>query len=339
MSTPASADDIRTVPKVELHVHLNGSISEATARELARRHGVDPDAALILADDGRYPGSYPDFEGFLAAFLAANAFVRTPEDLELVAAEFARAQAAENIVYSEAILTAMSYVRNGMDPAAMSGALARGFAVAPEARVALVIDTVRDLGPEEAAATVAFVEATPAPVVGLCLTGIEGTVPIEAFVPFREAARRLGLGFEAHAGEMGPPQSIVDALDILHADRIGHGVAAIRDPELMARLAREQVILDVCPSSNVGIGEYPSLEAHPMKAFWEAGMVMTISSDDPPFFRTTLTDELRHLVRVAGLTRADLASLQRRSALASFAPPDVKADLIRQIDAWEAGAA
>lgn len=337
MADRATERDIATVPKVELHVHLNGSITEATASVLARRYGADPEHALRLTD-GRYPGRYADFDGFLDAYLAANGFVRTPEDLELVASEFARAQAAQNIVYSEAIFTAMIYVRNGMDPAAMWAALRRGLTAAgPSTRVALVVDAIRDFGRAEAEATLGLVEAADAPIVGLCLTGIEDSVPIGEFVSFREAARRLGLGFEVHAGEMGPPESIVASLDILDADRIGHGVAAIRDPELLGRLVRDRVVLDVCPSSNVGVGLYPSLESHPFAAFWRAGVNMTISSDDPPFFQTTLTDELRHVVRIAGLTRDDLAELQRRGARHAFATSEAKASLIGEIDAWVNG--
>ncbi len=175
----ATERDITTVPKVELHVHLNGSITEATASLLARRHGADPKEALRLID-GRYPGQYPSFEGFLETYLAANEFVRTPDDLELVASEFARAQAAQKIVYSEAIFTAMISVRNGIEPAAMWAALRRGLAAAgPSTRVALVVDAIRDLGRPEAEATLRLVEAADAPIVGLCLTGTEDTVPIE----------------------------------------------------------------------------------------------------------------------------------------------------------------
>jgi len=334
MADRASDADIVTIPKVELHIHLNGSITEATASTLARRHGVDPAEGLKLVD-GRYPGSYPNFEGFLAAYLAANQFVRTPDDLELVAAEFARGQAAQSIAYSEIIFTAMIFVRNGMEPASMWAALRRGLAAGgPDTRVSIVVDAIRDLGAEEAAATVRLVEAADAPIVGLCLTGIEGTMPIETFLPFRAEARRLGLGFTVHAGEMGPPESVAASLDVLEAERIGHGVAAIRDPELLDRLIRDQVVLDVCPSSNVGIGEYASLEAHPMAEFWRRGVRMTISSDDPPFFGTTLTDELRHLVRIAGLSRGDLITLQRRAIEASFADAATRAAVRARIDAW-----
>ena len=334
MSAIATDDDIRTLPKVELHVHLNGSISERTASVLAKKYGADPDEALLL-NGGRYPARHTDFGGFLEVYMAANSFVRTPEDLEFVAAEFARGQTAQNVIYSEVIFTAMIIARNGMDPKEMWAAVNRGFTAAgPGIRIGLIIDAIRHFGRAEADATLALVEEADAPIVGLCLTGIEGTVPIEDFRPFREAARRIGLGFTTHAGEMGPPESMTASLDVLETERIGHGVAAIYDQALLDRLVRDQVPLEVCPSSNVNIGLFPSLEAHPMTAFWNAGVNMTISSDDPPFFGTTLVDELRHIVRIAGLTRDDLAELQRRAVRAAFATPETKADLLAQIDAW-----
>jgi adenosine deaminase len=337
MANLATEQDVLAIPKVELHIHLGGAISESTAATLARRHGeADPSTSLQLVD-GRYPGRYREFQGFLDAYMLANQFVRTADDLELVAADFARAQAAQGIAYSEAIFTAMIYVRNGMDPTEMWAALRRGFAAAgPKTRIVLVVDAIRDFGRAEAKATIDLVEAADAPIVGLCLTGVEDTEPIENLVILRDAATRLGMGFQVHAGEMGPPQSIRDALDVLHADRIGHGVQAIRDPDLLERLIRDQVPLDVCPSSNVAISLFPSLEEHPFREFWRRGVNMTISSDDPPFFRTTLTDELRHAVRLCGRTRDDLAELQRRAARAAFATAEVKADVLAQIDAWAA---
>ena len=210
----------------------------------------------------------------------------------------------------------------------MWAALRSGLAAAgPDTRVGMVVDTIRDFGRPEAEATLRLVEHADAPIVGLGLTGVEGTVPVEEFVEFRQESRRLGLGFTVHAGEMGPPASIVASLDVLEADRIAHGVAAIRDPSLLERLIRDRVPLDVCPSSNVGIGLFPSLEDHPVVPFWQAGVTMTISSDDPPFFGTSLTDELRHVVQLAGLSRSDLIELQLRAAHVSFAPPTARAEL------------
>jgi adenosine deaminase len=144
MPALATDRDVETVPKVELHVHFGGSISEETAAVLARRHGADPDTELILKD-GRYPGRYPDFRGFLDAYLAANQFVRTPADLELAAEALARGQAAQNVIYSETIFTALIYTRNGMDRDAMWGALRRGLAVGGAGtQISIVVDAIRD---------------------------------------------------------------------------------------------------------------------------------------------------------------------------------------------------
>jgi adenosine deaminase len=329
-----TADDLRTLPKVELHVHLGGSITESTASELARRHGADPEAYLHLVD-GRYPGRYDGFAPFLAAYLATNAFVRTPDDLALATSRFAEAQAAQGIQYSEVIFTAMTYVRNGMEPRAMWEALRSSLAAAgAETRCGIVVDTIRDFGRDEALATLEVVADADAPIVGLGLTGVEGTVPASEFIEYRSEARRMGFGFEVHAGEMGPPSSVVEALVILEADRIGHGVAAIQDPALVERLVREGVVLDVCPSSNVAIGLYPSLEEHPVADLLRAGVAVTVSSDDPPFFRTTLTDELREVARLVKLDRAGVAGLQRRAAEAAFLPGEDREILFAAVDRW-----
>lgn len=334
MAALATERDIVAVPKVELHLHLNGAINEATASVLARRHGADPDTALGLVD-GRYPGRYADIHAFLASYMAANQFVRTPEDLELVAAEFVRGQAAQNVIYSELMFTAMIIVRNGMEPTAMWAALRSGLTAAGEGtRVGVIVDTIRDLGTAEAEATIRLVEDADAPIVGLGLTGVDSTDSVEPFKILREASSRLGMGLEVHSGEMGPPSTVVDALDVLGADRIGHGVAAIRDPALLERLVREQVPLEVCPTSNVAVGLFPSLESHPVATFWRAGVNMSISSDDPPFFGVSLTDELRNVVRLCELSRDDLGEFQRRAARSSFASETAKAEMLRAIDDW-----
>ena len=333
---PATRDDAHTIPKVELHVHLGGSITEATALELCRRHGED--AATLGLVDGRYPVPYPDFPGFLRALMAANAVVRTPDDLELVARRFAEAQAAQGVAWTEVIVTAMTYARNGIGKRPMWEAIRSGLAAGgTDTRIGIIVDTIRDFGRQEAFDTLSLVDGADAPIVGLGLTGIEGTMPAATFVPLEREARRLGFGFEVHAGEMGPPESVSESLDILHADRIGHGVASIRDPELVQRLVRDQTPVEVCPSSNVGISAYPSLAEHPIGPLWEAGVNVSVNSDDPPFFATTLVDELHAVTNLVGLTRADLAELQRRAARAAFLPAADRQDLVRRIDAWEAG--
>ncbi|GGI09515.1 adenosine deaminase [Egicoccus halophilus] len=333
--------DLQALPKVELHVHLEGSIAAPTAVDLARRHGEDPEQVLevVRGDDGElgYPSPFRDFDHFVTTFLATTRQVRTPDDLATVAAAFARGQAAQGVRWTEATFTALTLVDNGMEPAAMWQALREGFAEVPDTRVGLIVDSVRNLGVEASHRTVALVEAADAPIVGLGLTGVEGSVPEREFAHLREAADTLGLGLAVHAGETGTPDNVRAALDELGAQRIGHGIAAAQDPSLLERLAREGVVLEVCPSSNVTLSIVPDLDAHPLPALWAADVPVTINSDDPPFFATTLSEELLIASRLLALTRRGLADLQRRAMRAAFAPADVRRQVLRQIDAWDAG--
>jgi adenosine deaminase len=325
---------LRSLPKVELHVHLEGSIGAEQAAALARGHGEDPDEVLGL-EEGRYPTRFTGFDHFLATFLATTRQVRDPDDLARVAAAFVRGQARQGVLWTETTFTALTLVDAGMEPAAMWAALRDGFAEA-EVEVGLIIDTVRDLGPDAAPRTIALVEEADAPIVGLGLTGLEGTAPERAFAPLRAAADRLGLGFSVHAGETGTAANVRAAVDDLGADRIGHGIAVLEDPALTARLARSGTVFEVCPSSNVALGLVPSLEQHPLPRMAAAGLAVTISSDDPPLFSTTLTDEVAHAVRLLDLDVDGVADLQARAVAASFAPAAVRERALAAIERWRA---
>lgn len=270
-------------------------------------------------------------------YIAVSDRLRDAEDLHTVTADFARRQAEQGVRYTEVTFTAVRHVRNGMDPAAMWEAVTEGLqAGGPDCEIALIVDSVRDEQVGHAEDSIALVEDRgDAPVVGLGLAGVEGSVPERDFAVLRDAADRLGLGLTVHAGEAGGPDNIRAALDDLGADRIGHGIASIRDPALVERLVREQVPLEVCPTSNVVIGVVPSLEAHPFPQLWRAGVRVTVNSDDPPFFGTSLTDELRVAARLAGLDLHDLAELQRRAARAAFAPDETRQRLVATIDDWD----
>ncbi|MDQ4131085.1 MAG: adenosine deaminase [Actinomycetota bacterium] len=330
-------ESLRPLPKVELHVHLEGSVSAHTAMSLARRHGFDPEAELPLVD-GRYPLVFTDFPQFVRLYLAVSRQIRTPDDLASIAAEFARRQADEGVRYTEVTFTALTHVRNGMEPRAMWQALRAGLAEGgPDCEIRLIVDALRNRGPEDAERTVALVADADAPIVGLGLTGREDPANETDFRVLRRAADRLGLGLTVHAGEAGPPASVRAALDELAADRIGHGISAVRDTELLVRLASERVPLEVCPSSNVRLGLVPTLEEHPFAELWRTGVNVTVNSDDPAFFATSLADELAHVARLADLDRSDLAELQRRAARAAFAPADLRRRLLAAIDRWAAG--
>jgi aminodeoxyfutalosine deaminase len=335
-----AGDDLATLPKVELHVHLEGSVSAATAVALAEAHGEDP-ATILELEDGEYPRRFRDFDHFVATFLATSGLVRTPDDLATVAAAFARGQAVQRVRWTEATFTALTLARQGMEPREMFRALADGFAEVPDVRIGVIVDSIRNLGVDASHETLRLVEefGDEAPIVGLGLTGLEGSVPERDFVHLREAATRLGLGLAVHAGETGSPEVVRAALDDLGADRIGHGIATVRDRDLLTRVVRDQVPLEVCPSSNVTLSLVDRLDDHPLVELWEAGANVTINSDDPPFFSTTLTDELDHARRLCALERKELAELQRRAARASFAPRAVRADVLAQVDAWATGSA
>ena len=339
--SPVTDASLATLPKVELHVHLEGTISAATAATLARSHGEDPEAVLVL-EDGTYPDPFRDFPHFVEAFLATSAQVRTPADLRTVTAAFVAEQSRQRVLWCEATFTAVTMAQRGWDPAAMWRALLEGIATAPEVGVGFILDTPRDLGVDVARDSIALARealAAGVPVVALGLTGIEGSEPEREFTLLRDAADELGLRFVVHAGEMGTPTNVAAAIDDLRADRIGHGIATVHDADLLARVATSGIVLEVCPSSNVTLGIIDSLDVHPIVALRDAGVAITVNSDDPPFFSTTLTDELRHAVRLLGLGREDLAELQRRAIDASCAPDDVRSRVHAELDRWLAEAA
>jgi len=338
------ATRIATLPKVELHVHLEGTISAPTAARLAQARGLDPREVLVLDEtsgptpDGlRYPSPFRDFLHFVDTFLASSAQVQVPSDLATVATAFATGQAEQGVRWSEATFTAVTMAMRGWDASDMWSALAEGFAAEPGTAVGLILDTPRDLGADAARRSVEL--ATSAlnaglPVVALGLTGVEGSVPASEFILLRDAADELGIGLVAHAGEMGGPADVADALDVLRADRIGHGIATVDDAALLARIAAEGVVLEVCPSSNVTLGLVSSLDEHPIRTLRDAGVAVTVNSDDPPFFSTTLTEELAHAVRLLELDEARLAALQRRAVDASYAPAALRAEIHTAIDRW-----
>lgn len=334
-TSSVSPERLATLPKVELHVHLEGTIDATTAAALARGHGEDPARVLVLERDA-YPDPFRDFAHFVACFLATSAQVRTPDDLETVTAAFVAAQVAQQVRWSEATFTAITMVERGWDPDVIWPALLRGLASDDRTAVGFILDTPRDLGVATAARSVDLARraiAAGLPVVALGLTGIENSRQESDFALLRTAADELGVGLIVHAGETGDAGNVRGALEI-GSDRIGHGIAAAEDVDVLARLASEGTVLEVCPSSNVTLGIVSSLEEHPIARLRDAGIAITVNSDDPPFFSTTLTEELAHAVRLLGLDELRLAALQRRAIDASYAPPVVRQQVHAELDAW-----
>jgi adenosine deaminase len=324
--------DLRTLPKVELHVHLEGSMRPSTVVELADRYGIDlPDGLR----EGRY--AFRDFRHFIDEWLAGIACLRAPEDFRRVALEFCQDEAAEGVRYVEVFVSLPDHALEDHDAVleAVLDGFAQGRRFGVEARV--LVDVVRGIMLERSRrAMEAAVRHAEHGVVGLTLGGDERFEPGPYAEIFAEA-RAAGLRSVPHAGETRGPASIRGAVEALGAERIGHGIRALEDPSVVELLVERGIALDVCPTSNAMTRSVPSLAEHPLPALLDAGLRCTLASDDPSMFGSRLVDEYEVCRRVFGLDDAALAGLARSGVRASFADEGTKRELERAIDDWLAG--
>ena len=334
-AAPDRPADLLLLPKVELHVHLEGSMSPATVGALATRHEVDPSAI--------WPGGLPErfsfdgFPDFARQFLFGLRLLRTGDDLVTAIMALGADLAANSVRYAEVTSTAFSHLHGGMPAADYGRALTVGRQrVRAEHGVALswVIDIPRDLEPTDSDVTIGFLESGDVPdgVVAIGLGGYEVGFPPEPYAPQFARARALGLHSVPHAGETGGAASIVGALDALGAERIGHGVRCLEDTELVARLRDTAVMLEVCPTSNVLLHVVDRPEDHPLTALRDAGLRVCLNTDDPGMFATDLTTELAIAQRYHGLDVRGLRALQLDALDASFAPIDVRRAVRDELD-------
>ncbi|EEP74479.1 adenosine deaminase [Micromonospora sp. ATCC 39149] len=328
---------IAGLPKVELHVHHVGSASPRIVAELAARHEgaspvpADPDA---LADYF----AFRDFAHFIEVYLSVVDLVRDPDDVWILTHEVARELARQQVRYAELTVTPYSHVRRGIPAPAFCEAIedARRRAEA-DFGIALrwCFDIPGEAGLPAAEETLRIcLQERPDGLVSFGLGGPEIGVPRPQFKPYFDQARAAGLHSAPHAGETTGPQTIWDALGDLGAERIGHGISAADDPELLAHLAQRRIALEVCPTSNVRTRAVTSLDAHPLPRLVEAGVLVTINSDDPPMFGTTLNDEYAVAARLLDLGPQGLAALAADAVTASFLAPGEKARLTAEIDRY-----
>jgi aminodeoxyfutalosine deaminase len=325
---------IEALPKVELHVHLVGSASPRTVLELAARH---PDSRVPRNEEElRAFFEFRDFSHFAEVYGAVSGVVREPEDVATLVLGTARDLAAQNVRYVELTVTPYTHVGNDMPMPAVTEALdlAAKQAEAYGMRVAYIFDIASELGAEAAQATLDHaLNDPPEALVGFGLGGIEQErgPHRDAFRDAFRAATAAGLHSVPHAGEMTGPETIWEALDGLGAERIGHGISCLADPVLVGRLREERIPLEVCPTSNVCTREVPDLAAHPLPRLLDEGLIVTLNSDDPPMFGTTLTDEYRAVASTFGHGPAELADLARNAVRASFLDEPAKQQLLTEI--------
>jgi len=319
------------MPKVELHVHLEGSIQPATLLELARRRRVD-----LPADDVeglRQWFRFRDFEHFVQIYLTCCRCLRDPEDFRLVMDQFLAAQERQNVLYSEVHFTIGTHLANGVNGGEVAEALFEALDEGEQrrgVRARLIPDIVRDAGPERADRTLEWALAGRGRgVVALGLSGFESS-PDEPYREHFQVALQAGLHRVAHAGEHEGPAAIRSALEVCQAERIGHGIRAVDDPGLVEELASRGTPLEICPTSNVRLSAVPEISQHPFDRLRREGVVVTVNSDDPAQFETTITDEYLTLAKTFDYGAADLATLSWAALQQAFLRPTERQDLERE---------
>jgi aminodeoxyfutalosine deaminase len=325
------------LPKAELHVHHVGSASPRIVSELAARHpGVVPSDPEELR---RYY-EFRDFAHFIEVYLAVVDLIRTAEDVRLLTYEVAREMTAQQIRYAELTCTPYTSVKTGIPIEAYTEAI-EDARVAAERDFGLVLRWIYDIpgefGVPAADATLDYaLDHRVDALIGFGLGGPEVGVPRPQFQRHFDAARAAGLRSVPHAGETTGPETVWDALRLLGAERIGHGTTSAQDPALLAHLAEQGIPLEVCPSSNVATRAVETIADHPIAAFRDAGVTVTVNSDDPPMFGTSLNREYEIAADLLDLDAAGVAELARVAVRASFADEQVKSSLLAEIDAYAA---
>jgi len=331
---------IAKLPKVELHVHLVGSASVATVLELARRH---PDGPVPrTAGELREFYEFRDFPHFIDVYKAVSALVTEPEDIADLVRGVARDLAAQNVRYVELQVAPYPFRQHGMPAAVITEALdagARDALADHGVRIGYIFDFPGQTAGEDAVPTLAHaLEHPPEALTGFGIGGIEaGRAPYRDVIrDVFAAAAASGLHCVPHAGETTGPETVWEAIEFLRAERIGHGVRSMDDPRLVAYLRETQLPVDVSPTSNVRTRCVGSLAAHPLPAMLKAGLYVTVNSDDPPMFGTTLSNEYLVASAELGLSAAELAGLAANAVRASFLDDAAKVALTAEVAAVSA---
>jgi aminodeoxyfutalosine deaminase len=323
---------IEEMPKAELHVHLEGAVLPETLLRLAEKHQVDLPAKDL--DGIREFYTFRDFDHFVEVYMKINDCLVTPEDVGLITEELGNEAARQNIRYLEVTISPGTLVLiHGMTFDEILNEINAGAERARKnhgVQMQWVLDVIRDMPPHIREEGAKFaIESMDRGIVALGLGGTESKYPPEQFTDLFALAKDAGLPGVPHAGETAGPESIWNAVKLLDAVRIGHGVRAIEDPQLMSYLAEHRIPLEVSPTSNLCIGVFDSWDAHPMRKLYDAGIRVSVNSDDPPMFNTTLTQEYRELVSRFGFSVFELEKITLDAIEDSFLPAAEKESMLQ----------
>ena len=330
LEAPRPSPFIFSLPKAELHLHLEGTIDPPTVLELRKRHGRE---STLTEVEQAY--QYKDFAGFLMAFKAITEDLQTPADYDLITYRLMQKLKAENVLHAEVYVSVGVCLWRKQDFAAIFEGLERGrergerdFGIS----LLWIFDAVRQFGSEKAKIVAELaVQYRGRGVVGFGIGGDEVKAGPELFREIYAYAADNGLRLTAHAGETAGPESVWGALN-LRAERIGHGLTAWHDAELVEELSRRQIPVEICMTSNLRTGVCPTIAEHPVRRYFDQGIMVTLNSDDPAMFETTLAGEYQLAQDAFGFTDEHLRELARNSFEASFLPPEKKLQFLNLFD-------
>ena len=330
-ANPNPSAFVLALPKAELHLHLEGAIEPATLLEIQHSHGLNTTLAEVEA---LY--QYSDFASFLMSFKNITEHLKTPADYELITYRLMERLKAENVLHAEVYISVGVCLFRKQNFAAIFEGLERGRARgARDFGVSLlwIFDAVRQFGSAEAQRVAELaVQYQDRNVVGFGMGGDERKAGPELFREVYAYGAEHGLRLTAHAGETEGPESIWGALN-LHAERIGHGLTAHQDPDLIQELAERQIPVEICVTSNLKTGVCPAIAEHPVRAYFDQGVMITLNSDDPTMFGTSLAREYQLVQEQFGFTEEHLRELARNSFEAAFLPAEKKLEFLNLFDA------
>jgi adenosine deaminase len=311
-------------PLTELHLHLEGAIPHPALWDLICKYGGDPSVPDQDALARRF--TYQDFPHFIRTWLWKDGFLRAYEDFAFIAEAVARDLEAQQVVYAEAHFSPSGFGGAGLQVQEITRAVRSGLDRVSGIKINLIADVIRDLGPECAARTLREItEVRDCGVIGIGLGGSEQTFPPELYAGVYAEAKRLGFRLTVHAGEAAGAGSVWNALRRLGAERIGHGTRAGEDPALLDYLAEKQIPVEMCPLSNVRTGVVSRIEEHPIRRYFDRGLLVTVSTDDPKMFGNSLAEEFQTLRTVFGFSEMEIRRLKENSIRASWMEAKEKA--------------
>jgi len=329
-------EQIHKLPKVELHSHLEGTIKPELAKQIAKRNAAPLDNNLF---DDNQSYAWSDFASFLTAYDSVSSCLKNGEDYRDITYEYLKDCASENVIYAETFISPDHAAECGISYDDMISGIASGIDDAERdfgivGRI--IVTCVRHLGPEQGLNVVQTMVDNPHPyVVGFGMGGDENAFTIEEYTPVYNIAANAGYACTVHAGEICGPDSVWDAINYLPISRIGHGVKSVYDEKLLSELINRKIHLEICPGSNLALSLFPNWESHPLLTIMNKGISISLNSDDPPFFNTTVGKEYQNSAKNFNLNAEDLKQISLMAMEASFADIKTKSRLIEEIKKFQ----